>query len=130
MNALSKQIGGGHYKDQAIQPIEFGMANRLDDCAFSTLKYVSRHATKNGLQDLEKAYHFVELREVLATDAHRVDEWVVTMQDYCTVNKLPAEESAVLLELANWLESGSPVHLYRLKIVLQDLIALRYSTNE
>lgn len=129
MNALTKQVAGSHYKNQAIQPIEFGMANRLDDCAFSTLKYVSRHSTKNGLQDLEKAYHFVELREVLGTDAHRVDEWVVTMQDYCTANKLPAEESAVLLELANWLESGSPVHLYRLKIVLQDLIALRYPTN-
>lgn len=129
MNALNKQSGGSHYKNKAIQPVEFSMANRLDSCAHSIVKYVPRHSEKGGLLDLEKAYHFVELREVLATDAHRVDDWVVTMQDYCTANKLPAEETAALLELANWLESGSPVHLHRLKIVLQDLIALRYPTN-
>lgn len=130
MNALIKQVGGNHYVKLAIRPTEFAMANRLDPIAHAVIKYVTRHQDKLDREDLEKGLHNIEMREVLATDAHRVDEWLVTMQDYCTANKLPAEESAVLLELGNWLESGSPVHLYRLKIVLQDLIALRYSTNE
>jgi hypothetical protein len=52
---MSTQIGGSHYKDMAIQPLEYSMANGLNACEHSVVKYVSRHRSKNGRQDLEKA---------------------------------------------------------------------------
>ena len=60
-SALDKQEGGSHYKDMAIQPIEFIMANKLGFLEGNVLKYISRHRTKNGAQDIEKAIHYCEL---------------------------------------------------------------------
>jgi hypothetical protein len=56
---LSSQVGGAHYKNFAIQPIEFCQRNRLTPCQFAVIKYICRHDMKNGIQDLEKAIHFV-----------------------------------------------------------------------
>ena len=55
MGSMETQIGGSHYKDMAIQPLEYSMANGLNACEHSVVKYVSRHRSKNGWQDLEKA---------------------------------------------------------------------------
>lgn len=60
-NALSVQIGGDHYKNFKIQPIEFIHANNLDFLQGSIIKYVSRFRNKNGRTDLEKARHFIDL---------------------------------------------------------------------
>ncbi len=60
-SAMSKQVGGQHYKDCAIQPVEYIMANKLGYCAGNVVKYVTRHAAKGGKQDLEKAKHYIEL---------------------------------------------------------------------
>ena len=59
--ALMKQVGGSHYKDKAIQPIEYIHANNLGFCAGNVIKYVTRYKDKNGLQDLEKAKHYLEM---------------------------------------------------------------------
>lgn len=59
--ALDVQIGGNHYKSMKIQPVEFALANNLDFCQGSAIKYILRHAEKGGKQDLEKAKHFIDL---------------------------------------------------------------------
>lgn len=59
--SLKVQVGGNHYKDMAIQPIEFTMKNKLGFLEGNIIKYVSRHLSKNGKQDLEKAKHYIEL---------------------------------------------------------------------
>jgi hypothetical protein len=59
--ALDTQVGGGHYKDFAIQPIEFIHANKLPFMEGCIIKYVCRHRAKNGRQDLEKARHFIDM---------------------------------------------------------------------
>ena len=59
--ALMKQVGGSHYKDKAIQPIEYIHANNLGFCAGNVIKYVTRYKDKNGVQDLEKAKHYLEM---------------------------------------------------------------------
>ena len=56
-----RQVGGNHYKNFAIQPIEFIMKNNLNFCQANSLKYLLRYKEKNGLQDLEKAKHYIEL---------------------------------------------------------------------
>ncbi len=44
-----------------IQPIEFCMVNDLDPCQAAVVKYVTRFRAKNGVQDLEKAKHYLDL---------------------------------------------------------------------
>jgi hypothetical protein len=59
--ALKKQIGGDHYKKLAIQPIEYSMKNKLDPLQHMVIKYVTRFRDKNGVEDLEKAKHAIDL---------------------------------------------------------------------
>ena len=61
MESLKQQIGGNHYKDMAIQPLEFIMANNLPYCESNIIKYVCRYKSKNGLQDLLKAKHYLDI---------------------------------------------------------------------
>lgn len=63
--ALTRQIGGNHYVNTTVQPFEFSMANGYDACAHTILKYLSRHRAKNGLEDLRKARHTVDIRTAL-----------------------------------------------------------------
>ena len=60
-NPLNTQVGGSHYKDMAIQPIEFSMKNGLNACQHSVIKYICRYKNKNGKEDLLKAKHFIDL---------------------------------------------------------------------
>lgn len=55
------QVGGNHYKDLKIQPIEYIHANGLDYFEGNVVKYITRHRKKNGKQDLEKAKHYIDL---------------------------------------------------------------------
>jgi hypothetical protein len=59
--ALSVQVGGNHYKDMKIQPIEFTMKNNLNFCQGNVIKYVTRYKHKNGIEDLKKAKHYIDL---------------------------------------------------------------------
>jgi hypothetical protein len=59
--ALQKQIGGAHYAEMAIQPIEFITANELSFLEGNIIKYVCRHKKKNGADDIKKAMHYCEL---------------------------------------------------------------------
>lgn len=61
MSALDTQIGGGHYKDMAIQPVEYIHANGIPFIEGCVIKYVSRWKSKGGIADLEKARHFIDL---------------------------------------------------------------------
>lgn len=64
-DAMKQQVGGSHYKGMKIEPFEFGHANGYDPEAFSIMKYVSRHRSKGGLEDLKKARHIVDIRVAL-----------------------------------------------------------------
>ncbi len=60
-SALDVQVGGGHYKDLAIQPVEFIHKNGIGYCEGAAIKYLTRHREKGGRQDLEKAKHYIDL---------------------------------------------------------------------
>lgn len=60
-SALDVQIGGSHYQKAAIQPIEYIHANDLSFIEGSIVKYITRWRNKNGVQDLEKIKHYVDL---------------------------------------------------------------------
>lgn len=59
--ALDIQVGGAHYKDMKIQPLEFTMANNLDFIQGNVVKYICRHKNKNGVEDLKKVIHYAQL---------------------------------------------------------------------
>lgn len=61
MSALDTQIGGSHYKNMPIQPMQYSMANELDACQHTIIKYVTRFREKGGAQDLEKAKHVIDM---------------------------------------------------------------------
>ena len=63
MSALDIQIGGSHYKDCVIQPVEYSTKNGLGFIEGSVVKYISRHnkETGKGRQDLEKIKHYIDL---------------------------------------------------------------------
>jgi hypothetical protein len=61
MNALETQIDGSHYTKLKIQPMEYSMANGLDACQHTIIKYVTRFRDKNGRVDLEKAKHVIDM---------------------------------------------------------------------
>ena len=66
-NALGKQVAGNHYKDLPIQPVQYIHATALGYFEGNVIKYVSRWRKKNGIADLEKAKHYIELLIELET---------------------------------------------------------------
>lgn len=61
MSALKEQVGGNHYKSFKIQPIEFITINDLGYIVGNVIKYVCRYKLKNGVEDLRKARHYIDL---------------------------------------------------------------------
>lgn len=64
-SALDRQVGEGVYASPyrafAIQPAEFCHKNGLSWCAANVVKYVTRYRNKNGLEDLRKAQHYLDM---------------------------------------------------------------------
>lgn len=61
VNPLDTQVGGNHYKQFEIQPVEFCQRNKLGFCESSVIKYITRWKFKDGMKDLEKAKHFIDM---------------------------------------------------------------------
>lgn len=61
MSALDTQVSGNHYKDLVIQPVEFIYKNKMDYLSGNVIKYISRHKSKNGAEDVKKAIHYCQL---------------------------------------------------------------------
>jgi hypothetical protein len=61
MKSFKKQVGGSHYKNYKIQPVEFIIKNNIGFVEGNIIKYILRFKEKGGVQDLEKAKHYIEL---------------------------------------------------------------------
>jgi len=60
-DSFQTMVGGDHYTKLAIQPMEYSMANGLDPCQHTIIKYVTRFRDKNGLEELKKAQHTLQM---------------------------------------------------------------------
>lgn len=56
---MNQQVGGSHYK-RAHQPWEIIEEWELDYWAGNVVKYILRYKYKNGVEDLEKARHYLD----------------------------------------------------------------------
>lgn len=72
-SAINTQVGGTHYKNLAIQPLEFCHRNRLGPAESLAIKYIVRHRAKNGREDLEKAIHCLRILIELEYDKPAVN---------------------------------------------------------
>lgn len=59
MSANNKQYGGTHYQGK-IQVWDFVSQNKIPYLEGNIIKYICRYDKKNGLEDLEKAKHYLE----------------------------------------------------------------------
>lgn len=59
-SANMRQVGGSHYGGGAIQHWDLAVMFKWNWAQYQITKYVMRYLDKNGLQDLEKAQHFLE----------------------------------------------------------------------
>lgn len=55
------QIGGTHYKNMRIQPVEYIHLNGIPFIEGCVIKYVTRWREKGGLEDIKKARHFLDI---------------------------------------------------------------------
>ena len=60
-SAFKHQEGGSHYKDFAIQPVEFIHRNGIGFMEGNAIKYLVRWRNKGGIEDLKKAKHYIEM---------------------------------------------------------------------
>lgn len=130
MNVNEIQIGGQHYKadiqhwDYVIRALQ---GRYLEG---NITKYVTRHRKKNGLQDLQKAAHYLDkLRQ------EHQDGRVPSMRDlnlarkpfaasaltaaFCAENGLNTAEARVVATLVNWV---SEVDLDRVREAIIELM--------
>lgn len=95
MTALDEQIGGSHYKKYPIQPWKFCEINKLTGAQTAVIDYVMRHQDKNGLEDLLKARHHIDLMiEHYYTDSIKycqnctdINEGVFVKKESCECDK-------------------------------------------
>ena len=73
MSATEIQIGGNHYSKMEIQPIEYIMKNKIPYCEANVIKYLSRWRSKNGVEDLRKAKHYIDLLIEAEMEADKPD---------------------------------------------------------
>lgn len=103
--ANNRQVGGTHYQQQPYQHWDFVNDTKLPYMEAQIVKYVSRWRAKNGVQDLQKAIHFLDkLVEQHANihfqeyPSHRREK----VQAFCAANQLPELESQAVHAVSLW----------------------------
>jgi hypothetical protein len=61
MSALDMQVAGNHYNSKAIQPVQYIHANKLGFLEGCIVKRITRWRDKDGIKDLLKIKHEVDL---------------------------------------------------------------------
>lgn len=77
MSANDRQVGGEHYKAPGkVEHWDIVAQHNLDYFQGQITKYVMRWKKKNGVQDLEKARHFLDKYIELAQQGEATKEYV------------------------------------------------------
>ena len=117
MSALDKQVGGGHYKQFKIQPIEFITKNGLGFIEGNIIKYICRHPFKDQVKDVDKVIHYCELLKQLTYEIapEAMNELEKVVSDVQTTEETTAVNIARLV-------TESPIRTLILKKIVHDMI--------
>lgn len=129
---MAIQHGGSHYKGMKIEPFEMSLANQYDGAIHSIVKYVSRHAAKNGAEDLAKAHHITAIRlNQMKSYGTRPSRREITVGRYVSANGIDGPEASVLSWADDWSNEvhTSAMNTYfaeNIQRAIIQLIAIRY----
>ena len=121
MSALDIQHGGDHYKNLGIQPVQFWHANLMGGSESACIKYVTRWKSKEGVKDLRKARHFLQLiiEDEEYQDLYRRQRAAFPIYigmglratDYIDANGLENPEAGVVRHVWYWTLTANPADL-------------------
>lgn len=133
MTANDHMVGGEHYRPgstyQHWDYVRDCLKGRyLEGCI---TKYVSRHRYKNGLDDLKKAYHYLEkLIEdweidgpMLTSDATIASTVVTQCERFIEGQRLIGDERQIVRSLSSWRNVGD---LHYCAVAIRHLIGIHY----
>lgn len=84
-----QNYGPKHYRSNEVQPIDYILQNGLDFCEGNVIKYITRWREKGGVEDLQKAKHYIEFliaEEVRQADMYH-DEDEIYAPEFPTVRR-------------------------------------------
>jgi hypothetical protein len=81
-------VGGGHYKDMAIQPLEYILANKLNFIEGNIIKYITRYHLKGGVEDVEKVIHYATILKEQLVETKKVQQNLMPRQEM-VLQKIP-----------------------------------------
>lgn len=96
-NALDVQVGGSHYKNKKMQPIELITKTRCTFIQGCIWKYITRYKEKNGKEDINKCIHYAQLAIELKDEGQLGYRKLDIVKTYCDVNELSTKQSSVIM---------------------------------
>ena len=95
MTANNKQVGGSHYKSK-MECWDYILSNDLGYLEGTAIKYITRWKKKNGVEDIQKAIHFLEkLIEVEKNKPNNQSNRQIRIRP-----RLDQQESSIMLYMA------------------------------
>lgn len=99
--ANEQQVGGDHYRCK-YQHWDFVMENCLNYLQGCATKYVARWRKKNGVQDLEKALHYVQKLAEVKPEQYGQKVKGRELSLFSQFNELTPEETLVIGLISNY----------------------------
>ena len=123
MRASDRQVGGNHYEAE-VQHWDYAVRSETPNLEYAASKYVARWRNKNGVQDLEKAIHYLEKR-IESVNLH-----IGTMKggiylplmfgEFTSSTNCTVEEAAILYSIMHWTKvSELQTAIARIRILIQ-----------
>lgn len=129
MSANDTQVAGTHYRT-GYQHWDLAADLKLGYFEGQITKYVTRHRTKNKLQDLEKAQHFAQkLFELASKTGQKPQHWFPTdeqIKEFVESNNLNIREYAIIKRVTTWVV---PADISDVVNFLKMLIAQEYGDD-
>lgn len=94
-NALLTQVGGSHYKNLNMQPVEFIVKANLSYIQGNIVKYITIYKDKNGLHDIEKCMRYAQLAIDLDSTGPQ-NRMLGLAYSYCKVNNLSQHQTNII----------------------------------
>ena len=90
VKATEEQVGGTHYKECKIQPVEYIVANDLGFLEGNIVKYITRQLAKGeGAMDIYKVKHYADLILQLHYDIQEDEDDSTTREIHSKWNTIP-----------------------------------------
>lgn len=118
-DANARQVGGDHYK-KPIQHWDFAASNGYDYLLGQVTKYLFRWRDKNGLQDVEKAAHFLQK----AGEVFSSDMAPISIGAFLDANNVVGPERTLFLMLHAYHDTNDPVFLIEAQRLMNDVLVL------